>query len=1471
MGAESRFTCCLIGQRSLLILCGDELLARGHGILGVATENDEIQKWAAARSLAVLPTTNAELGKFFSGSPCDYLLSVINYRVLPDEILRLPKQGAINFHDGPLPGYAGVYVTTWALINGEPEHGISWHWMTKEIDAGGVLKEKRFPVASDETAVTLNSKCYEAGFDAFRSLLTDLEQRTTSSRPQTGHEPGGYYGLRQRPARLATLDWSRPAEELGALFRSLDFGRYENPIGCPKVVWGDRVLIPGRFAILEQQSTRPPGTFERRADSNAVAVHTATKIVEVGSFSTLDGEPVEIASLPTVSPDANSANVLVGKPAAELDPLLERICIHESFWATRLAAREAVTFPYVPADIRRDHSPTKRIRHEVDGGPLADAGDSSKFVARALAAVSLYLGRLNGKEAFDLDYQGLSLAGLPREAARYFAASVPLPVRLNWTGSFSEHVQSAAKAIAEVKKRGTYARDLVLRFPQLTNDHRQKLREVPDVAVAVLPNASEKRHDVPRALVAFLISPSETKIEINADAGVFDEQLLTKIAAELAHVIAQVGSQPDAVLAEVAVVAPAEQAALDRLNLDTRVAYEFHSLPQMFEEQVARTPDAAAVVFHGQSISYRELQARANQVANLLVARGVKRGDLVGVLMDRSIEMVVSLWGVLKVGAAYVPLDPAYPSHRLAIMVEDARPALILTQAARIEQVAAVQAEAVAVDRPDTFDGVSTATPHVAIEANDLAYVMYTSGSTGRPKGATVTHGNIQNFFLKLDHEFAGDPPATWLGMTSISFDISVPELFWTLTRGGKVVLRGTPKADQTAAEPQRPKRKIDFSLFFRNVVVREDSTESPSDRLRREASRFAAEHDFSVHPEGHADETANPAGANQPPLSTCVQADDHPDNFQCAAQIGANILTRLLGQPIETLAKNITLYRRTWKEAGHPGEGRVTLLVPTFVSANEQVVKNVVRGPLKAYLKRELSLVREAAWEFPAFQKASEETGQTLDQFLSTLSEAGLNELLEFAFERYYRTCGLFGTRAHCLAMVERLKQIGVDEIACLIDFGSLDMGMTSEQILQHLPELNALRLAANNEQPDADPDDIATLIERHGVTHLSCTPSRAASLTWGPRTRQALGRLKLMIMGGETLPEELARQLRSIVPGRVFNVYGPTETTVWSTMHELLAIDGPVPIGKPIANTQLYVVDERQRPLPLLVPGELLIGGDGVGRGYMKRPDLTEARFLKTGYGTVYRTGDLVRLRPDGTVDFLGRLDDQVKIRGHRIELGEIEAVLESHASVRKAVVHPQDDAAGGKRLVAYVVPQQSSKFDADGLRTFVSGRLPEFMVPSHFESLSDLPTTPSGKVDRRALPKPNFGQRCGGAGRQAAPPSTPIERRLAELWQKLLEVRDIDRADNFFELGGHSLLGMQAISQIQDVFGVRLPTKTLLVSSLTQVAAEIDRLKAGEQQTSDGGEKSKSRSGGFKSLPQWFRNRVSFEWPKLTKDRV
>jgi non-ribosomal peptide synthetase component F/methionyl-tRNA formyltransferase len=1454
MQAESRFSCCLIGQRSLLILCAEDLLARGHEIRGVATESDEIQTWATSRGVPVLPSSNDRLIQLLSEDPCDYLFSVINYRVLPDHILRLPKRGSINFHDGPLPGYAGMYVTTWALINGEREHGVSWHWMVKEIDGGGVLQDKRFPVSCDETAFTLNTKCYEAGFEAFRSLVTDLEQDTVSSRPQTGNATGGYYGLRKRPEKMATLDWSRPAEDLDALFRGLDFGRYENPIGCPKVIWGDRVLIPGRLTVLEQKSTELAGTLERPADSNAVRVHTTTKIVELAALSTLDGEPVEVASL---SPNVGRSGRLDGTPPAELDRLLERICVHESFWAARLALREAVTLPYVPSDVQRDQSRTEHIRRELDGRPLDAAGDSSKFVAQAVAAISLYLGRLSGKEAFDLDYQSLSLAGLPQQAARYFATSVPLRIRLNWPGSFAEHVQYAEAAISELEKRGTYARDLVLRYPQIAQEHRQKLREIPDVAVAVLPNALDDVADLPKAQLAFLISHSERKIGLVANADVFDERILAKIAEELAHVVAQIGSNPQAVLADVAVVAPCEQTVLDRWNDVTRVDYEPLSVPRMFEAQVERSPEATAIVFRGASISYRELNLRANQLANLLIARGVKQGDLVGVLMDRSVEMVVSLYAVLKAGAAYVPMDPAYPSHRLAIMVEDAAPAVILTQASRVAQVESMKAQLVVVDRPNVLDGQSTKAPSVAIEPDDVAYLMYTSGSTGRPKGAMVTHGNIQNFFLTIDQKLGNDPPGTWLAVTSISFDISIPELFWTLSRGAQVVLRGSGKAVPPAVVTKQPDRKIDFSLFLGNAAGREQVVERVPNRLLLDAAQFAGEHGFTVCPQIQADMT------NQ--QSTWITTDGHPDTFRCAGEIGAHTLTPLLGQSVETVAKNIALYRQVWKESGHSGEGRVTVLVPTFIGQDESAVKNAVRGPLKAYLKNDLTLVREAAWDFPTFQRMSEEAGQTLDGFLRTISDADLNELLEFAFERYYTTGGLFGTPAHCLAMVERLKEIGVDEIACLVDFG-----VPADEILQHLPELNELRGAANADQSDVDPDDIATLIERHGVTHFQCTPSRAASLTWDPPTRRAMGNLRLMIVGGEAMSEELARQLQSLVPGRVFNVYGPTETTVWSTMHELTVINGPVPLGKPIANTRLYVVDERQRPLPIGVPGELLIGGKGVGRGYLNRPDLTRARYLRIGDDTVYRTGDLVRLRPDGVVEFLGRFDDQVKIRGHRIELGEIEAVLESHPSIRKAVVHPQDDAAGGKRLVAYVVSKSSSGLSLDALRDFVNERLPEFMVPSLFELLKELPMTPSGKVDRRALPKPNFRSCRAGAAQQRTPPRTETERRLVELWQTLLEVRDVDRSDNFFELGGHSLLGMRAISQIHDSFDVRLSTKTFLVSSLAQVAAEIDRLSTGRQTGDDNGARPNARAAKTGRFLGWLRNRMNGEPANLAKNR-
>jgi non-ribosomal peptide synthetase component F len=1083
---------------------------------------------------------------------------------------------------------------------------------------------------------------------------------------------------------------------------------------------------------------------------------------------------------------------------------MQGFSVHEAYWTDRLARRDAIGLPYLPAELPRDNVLKSLLRRQLKPAPFRAADPSADFLTQAVAAITVYLGRLSGKDAFDIDFRGPSIAGLPRDAAAQCATSVPLRVQLTWGNSFADHVRATAEAIREIDSHGTYPRELVARSPQIGEEQREKLARLPEVVLAIVTDAAGVPAAAPPAQLALLIDPSKKAVELVANSHVIDERLLAKIADELEHVLTQVRENSQAFLGRISVVAPHEQAAMERFNEQTRVAFDFRSLPEMFRAQVTRTPETTAVVFHGQSVTYREFDASTNQLANLLIARGVAKGDLVGVLMDRSIEMMISLYGILKAGAAYVPMDPAYPQHRLEIMAEDAEPKLILTEPARAAQLAGFKTQVLGIDRSTTFEGLSSSAPYVSIEPGDLAYVIYTSGSTGRPKGVMITHRNVQNLFLSLDDKLQGIEPGTWLALISISFDVSIPEIFWTLAHGATIVVRGSEHVASGSTAQNQPLHALQFSLTFH------DGADGGPDSLQSQAGEFAQKNGFGILP----------ARASSKSETTLVAADDDPATFRRAAEKGAPVLTRTMGQSLETLAKNVALYRKTWSESGHPGQGHVAVLLPTLIGADDAAIKEAVRGPMTAYLKSEIALVRQAVWDYPAFQ-AKSDAGVTPDAFLARLTADELSKLLDFAFERNYATGGLFGGRDRCRATVEQLREIGVDEIACLVDFG-----VPGELVLRHLSGLNELKAAVNGETPDAETDDVATLIERHNVTHLQCTPSRAAALMWDARTRQALARLKVMVVGGEALAVELARQLRSTVSGRVYNIYGPTETTVWSTMHLLDDAAGPVPIGKPVPNTQLYVTDERQEPLPIGVPGELLIGGSGVGRGYLKRPELTQSRFLKTEHGTVYRTGDRVRLRPDGVYDFLGRLDDQVKIRGFRIELGEIEAVLETHPDVRKAVVHPQDDTTGGKQLVAYLVPR-SGNARIEGLRQFVGERLPDFMIPSHYQTLSELPLTPSGKVDRRALPQPTFTQRRE-SGSPVQAPQTATERQLAELWQSLLETGEIDRSDNFFELGGHSLLCMLAVSLINEKLAVRVATKSLMVCTLAQLAAEIDHSK-------------------------------------------
>jgi amino acid adenylation domain-containing protein len=317
----------------------------------------------------------------------------------------------------------------------------------------------------------------------------------------------------------------------------------------------------------------------------------------------------------------------------------------------------------------------------------------------------------------------------------------------------------------------------------------------------------------------------------------------------------------------------------------------------------------------------------------------------------------------------------------------------------------------------------------------------------------------------------------------------------------------------------------------------------------------------------------------------------------------------------------------------------------------------------------------------------------------------------------------------------------------------------------------------------------------------------------------------LRLTIIGGERVLPEPVRIWQEYVlkSGKsdyleLINAYGPTETTVSATLYRIpshqAAINREIPIGRPLAHLQTYILDSHLQPVPIGVPGELHLGGESLARGYLNRRELTAEKFIPNPFSRklgarLYKTGDKVRYLPDGNIEFLGRIDHQVKIRGFRIELGEIETVLAQHPSLRETVVIAREDLPGDKRLVAYVVPQQQQPHTSE-LRSFVQERLPNYMVPSAFVFLDALPLTPNGKVDHRALPAPDASSLQLDA--EFVPPTNPTEELLATIWADVLGVERVGIHDNFFELGGHSLLATQVISRCRQAFSVELPLQSL-----------------------------------------------------------
>ena len=400
-------------------------------------------------------------------------------------------------------------------------------------------------------------------------------------------------------------------------------------------------------------------------------------------------------------------------------------------------------------------------------------------------------------------------------------------------------------------------------------------------------------------------------------------------------------------------------------------------------------------------------------------------------------------------------------------------------------------------------------------------------------------------------------------------------------------------------------------------------------------------------------------------------------------------------------------------------------------------------------------------------------------------------------------------------------LREPGLSQQDTLVAVTTLSFDIAGLEIFG--PLVCGARLVLASREQAVDPVALAELVEEVDGTVLQATPS-----TWRMLVESGwLGKSGLrMWCGGEALPPELADSL--LERGReLWNLYGPTETTIWSAAHRVTSGEDPILIGRPIANTRMYVLDSHRQPVPTGVAGELYIAGAGVARGYWKRPDLTEARFVPEAFSgqagnRMYRTGDLARYRQDGQIQLLGRGDQQIKLRGHRIELGEIEAVLERHPDVQQAVVMLYGEGSG-QQLAAYV--KQAEKTDPSQLRTWLQERIPDYMAPAIFVSLRQLPLTPNGKVDRKRLPPPE------GIARErstaAVAPRNRMEQILAEIWSEVLRVDKVGIHDNFFDLGGHSLLLIKIHARLRREVDAELAVVDLFRYPTIEALAEcLDR---------------------------------------------
>lgn len=840
---------------------------------------------------------------------------------------------------------------------------------------------------------------------------------------------------------------------------------------------------------------------------------------------------------------------------------------------------------------------------------------------------------------------------------------------------------------------------------------------------------------------------------------------------------------------------------------DTYVDYPMDKcVHQLFCEQADKVPNQSAVVFEGNSYTYKQIDEMSNSLAHILRRKGILPNDIVPIIAHRSYLILVAMLGVLKAGGAYMPIDPTYPIERIEYMTSEAKSKFALTLGYN---------EKLNVDIIDlqTADYLfNTASVDNTNKSDDLCYIIFTSGSTGKPKATMLTHNTVCNYTNNNNNNVVNKiinvNCKSIVSVTNIVFDIFVTESLLPLLNGlciyfandeetysqkkiSNLIVKNNIDVIQTTPSKMRgyliDKDNIAYLNVLQTIILGGEAL--PADLCRFIEANSDAKI-FNIY--GPAETTVWSTNAeiyrDEFPLHELIEKAANSNKEKTAVFASDEDLTfGTISKYSNRVAQYLILKGVKRGDVVALKMSRTSLLIPTLI------------GVLKCGA---------------AYMPIDPDYPNDRIQFMLTDSNAEI--CLEDAD---IKSC-LMNTTVDDDPKIS----VGIDDKCCIIyTSGSTGTpkgcvlthrGVTNfarhNNIFQHFSEKEEIiGISINNvtfdyfiaetfvllsrgfsvvlatKEQSINSDEFWKLCDKYNVNIIQTTPTRINLLFKKPYNK-----LRLVVSSGEALTTELIEKIRKVTDAEIINPLGPSETSVWVADGEGNN-DIDITIGKPIANTQIYILDHNRKPLPIGVAGELCISGNGVGKGYLNRPELTAEKFIPNPFISgkiMYCTGDLARWRADGNIEYLGRIDTQVKIRGLRIELGEIESVMNTFVGMKITAVSDKRDENGRQYLVGYYTAD--SNIDEKVLRQHLGSKLPKYMIPNYFVCLDEMPMTPSGKIDRKNLPLPNFSI----FSEKYQAPKTESEIILCSLLSELFGTEKIGVSDNFFDIGGDSLKAIE-----------------------------------------------------------------------------